>query len=323
MQSEYFNSTIDRPFVETFRYLRTKGVERESRDGSSVETTGFSMRMLNCSNVVLNEARKFSPWYAAAELIWYLSGTGSIEALVPYAPQYKRFADKQGEAFGAYGIRLMQHGQLKMVIDLLKKTPNTRQAILSIFSDGDLAMACAGTCPDIPCTLSLQFLIVEDQLDCITTMRSNDLWLGFPYDVFCFSSLQCLIASVLNLEVGTYVHNVGCMHYYKRETARLLRCESSTQELSVGSWTYENRFDIPQRFFDSCKELTLFEKMVREGEHLPGWIDKQVKNAFGPKSLMRDLVICCGLKWGKFEPSDLSNPDLEKAACLSLKAPTS
>jgi thymidylate synthase len=47
-------------------------------------------------------------------------------------------------------------------------------------------------------------------------MRSNDIWMGFPYDVFSFTAMQCLMAMELGLGIGTYTHIAGSLHLYER-----------------------------------------------------------------------------------------------------------
>ena len=53
-----------------------------------------------------------------------------------------------------------------------------------------------------------------------TYMRSNDLWMGFPYDVFQFTCLQTLLAMELDVELGTYTHVAGSLHLYERDYAK-------------------------------------------------------------------------------------------------------
>jgi thymidylate synthase len=52
------------------------------------------------------------------------------------------------------------------------------------------------TC-DVPCTLTLQFLIRQGRLDMIVNMRSNDLLWGFSYDITQFAFVQRLLAMCL------------------------------------------------------------------------------------------------------------------------------
>ena len=47
-----------------------------------------------------------------------------------------------------------------------------------------------------------------------TTMRSQDLWLGFPYDIFANTVLQKLLAGWLGVALGEYHHYVDSLHLY-------------------------------------------------------------------------------------------------------------
>lgn len=55
-----------------------------------------------------------------------------------------------------------------------------------------------------------------------TYMRSNDLWFGFPYDVFQFTCMQILMSMELELELGTYTHIAGSLHLYERDYRKSL-----------------------------------------------------------------------------------------------------
>lgn len=69
--------------------------------------------------------------------------------------------------------------------------------------------------------VSMQFLIREGKLNLIVCMRSNDIYLGFPYDIFNFSMFQEYIAGKLGVKLGEYIHVVGSLHYYKKMRRRL------------------------------------------------------------------------------------------------------
>lgn len=190
------------------------------------------------------DIRSASHMYANAELIWYLSGARDIDGIAAYAPQYERFSNRcvvdddyeyarSGEtkmiAHGAYGHRWARvsgagYTQLAHVIRTLKKNPNTRQAVLACWNfEDDAFHAENGTRNDIPCTMTLKFYLRDGKLHCVTDMRSNDLWLGLPYDVYCFTAIQRLIADAVGAAYGTYTHTVGSLHIYDRNREKLER----------------------------------------------------------------------------------------------------
>lgn len=147
-------------------------------------------------------------------LVEGLSMVGQVslpEALTSRVKKFGEFTD-DGILWGAYGARL--HGQIGDLVARLAEDRDSRQAVLTIFDGGrDLAAAKR----DVPCTIALQFLVRDDRLSMRVTMRSNDMWLGLPYDMVQFSILQATIAQVLGVEVGQYVHSVGSLHLYEHD----------------------------------------------------------------------------------------------------------
>lgn len=210
-------------WISTLYDLLEKGDRTDSRNGEVRSIQGATLRIPGEQGLLVCPERKFSYSYAAAELAWYLSFRDDVDILLPHAPSYKNYLD-EGIAFGAYGRRWHYADQLSSLLYLLGSKPDTRQAILQMWNATephfDLHHAVRGDRKDLPCTLNLQFLISDDQLNCVCTMRSNDAWMGMPYDIFCFTALQNLIAQHLDLNVGFYQHNVGDLHLYQKHWQR-------------------------------------------------------------------------------------------------------
>jgi hypothetical protein len=75
----------------------------------------------------------------------------------------------------------------------------------------------------VPCTLSLQFLIRDKRLNCIATMRSNDIVWGLTYDVFNFTMIQEYVAVKVGIPLGDYFHNAGSLHLYADRDAKMVK----------------------------------------------------------------------------------------------------
>jgi thymidylate synthase len=56
-------------------------------------------------------------------------------------------------------------------------------------------------------------------LHCIVTMRSSDVWLGIPYDVFSFTQIQSAFAGMLGVRRGWLSLHMGSSHLYERDVA--------------------------------------------------------------------------------------------------------
>jgi thymidylate synthase len=216
--------TLDQMFTGVIKDLLEDGHDLPSRDGPTTEILGYVARLNDPrANFMFNPIRKMSPWYAAAELLWYLQGENDITMMKAYAPQYERFVagthDDGVHAHGAYGYRWKWHDQVEKVIKTLSEAPESRQAVITCWEPSDLDFI--GKVNDIPCTLSLDFKLRDGLLYLTVTMRSNDVWLGLPYDTWCFTMLQHLIAYRLRDKglchgLGWYQIQASSMHLYDR-----------------------------------------------------------------------------------------------------------
>ena len=168
-------------------------------------------------NKIINKERNWKEEYALAEWQWYLSGDPSTEKLgeiygkVPEI--WKRMEDNSGNVNSNYGWQWQRYSQLDKVIGKLDFNNETRQAAISIY-DGKEINKYAN---DTPCTYAVQFTILHGRLDMCVVMRSNDLWYGFCNDQYCFSELQRLVSTRLNIEPGVYYHFAHNMHLYNNK----------------------------------------------------------------------------------------------------------
>ena len=192
----------------------TKGACRELR-GVLLEITNPRARLSRSET----RGKAFS---CLGEFCWYLSGANDLEFIEYYIPKYRDFAEDE-ILFGAYGPRLLDMrgvtNQLENIILLLQRKPSSRQAVVQLFDAEDIVEEHK----DVPCTSTIQFLLRSNRLEIITSMRSNDVYLGLPHDVFSFTMIQELVARRLGAELGTYRHIVGSLHLYDRDNEAVSR----------------------------------------------------------------------------------------------------
>lgn len=156
---------------------------------------------------------------ALAEFCWYMAGSADLDFIRFYLPDYPP-EDASGSLEEAYGPRLIGTGefgrsfnQIERVIDRLRRKPDTRRAVISILEPSDLEPGKA----EAPCTIALQFVRRRERLHLVAMMRSNDAYLGFPHDVFCFTMIQELVARSLGIQVGEYHHFATSLHLYEHD----------------------------------------------------------------------------------------------------------
>jgi thymidylate synthase len=159
----------------------------------------------------LGTNRGLHPAIAAVEALQLVAGIALPRLTLSIAPEFARFQTPGQYGFhGAYGARVA--GQLYAVHKKLTADRETRQAVITLWNpaldnqEGHL---------DYPCTVALGFSITpDDTLEMYTTMRSNDAWLGLPYDLFQFTQLQLTLARSLGVDPGAYTHTAWSLHLY-------------------------------------------------------------------------------------------------------------
>jgi len=150
--------------------------------------------------------------FLCAEPAWMLSGDNRVATIKAYSKMISYFSDDGETFFGAYGPKIIE--QLPYVLGSLLADRDGRQAVINIWRESPPVTK------DPPCTLSCQFLIRNNHLDLFVNMRSSDVWLGVPYDVFNFAMLAGYVILKLGdptLKPGTLFQYAGSRHLYEPE----------------------------------------------------------------------------------------------------------
>jgi thymidylate synthase len=180
------------------------------------EVRDVSIRLEEPSKALaVGMGRKLSTRIAAAEAIQLIGGFQD-PALLP--PSFDPFKDG-GVFHGSYGSRTRM--QVQPAISRLYKDNDSRRALVTIWDPmHDMFIEDSR---DYPCTISLQFLIRNDELELHTHMRSNDVWRGLPYDIFQFTQLQLMVAAFMGIPAGPYHHHAVSLHLYETDLGEVDR----------------------------------------------------------------------------------------------------
>lgn len=158
-------------------------------------------------NVLVHPDRDLNYRFMVAEWLWIRDGREDVAWIERYNKQIARFSDDGVIFNGAYGPRLAR--QWDYLLETLRRDPDSRQAVATIWTPSP------GKSKDVPCTMALQLFLRDGQLHGIVTMRSNDLWLGTPYDFFNFSQVVNGLAGDLGVEPGSFTLQAGSSHVYE------------------------------------------------------------------------------------------------------------
>ena len=207
--------------------------------------------------------RKLSYPFMFGEATWMLKGKNDVESVSKYVGGIKRFSDDGETFFGAYGPKILT--QWGYVVQKLYADRDSRQAIISIWRENP------GMSNDIPCTLTLQFFLREASdelwLHTIASMRSNDAWLGVPYDTFNFSAISFFIVCHLNklgikCKLGELIIQAGSRHIYESDFKKLDNIFTSNfedkPEISLNNLIDKYSND-PKKFIDILQEMADLE----------------------------------------------------------------
>jgi thymidylate synthase len=210
-------------YVDLVKGIVDEGHDVTVRGLSTRELTDVLVFVPDVADAImlpLGTGRRVNCRLAAVEALSLISGVSRHDLLVRASPAYESvLVDAGNPDYGAYGPRTVD--ALRHVVQLLVDDPTTRRAVVAIWRAEDLTHD-----GDRPCTLTLQFRVRDGRLDLTTSMRSQDVWLGVPYDYFMFTQLQLSVAYHLGLYPGSYAHYANSLHLYDHDVDHVDRLQS-------------------------------------------------------------------------------------------------
>jgi thymidylate synthase len=152
------------------------------------------------------------------ELLWFLRGEQNIRYLHDHnVTIWDEWADENGDLGPVYGVQWRSWpatdggsiDQIHNVIESLKKNPDSRRHIVSAWNP---ALVDEMALP--PCHALFQFYVANGKLSCQLYQRSADIFLGVPFNIASYALLTHMVAQVVGLEPGDFVHTFGDAHIY-------------------------------------------------------------------------------------------------------------
>lgn len=99
--------------------------------------------------------------------------------------------------------------QLADVIKTLKTNPNDRRMLAFMYNPKEKDQQVLP-----PCVIFYQFYVKDNELSVRGDIRSQDMFLGCPFDLISGAAFTHMIAQITGYEVGEYIHNTGDTHVY-------------------------------------------------------------------------------------------------------------
>jgi thymidylate synthase len=240
------------PYLNLVRKIMTVGETRNDRTGTgTLSIFGHQIRF-DISEFVPLLTTKFVPWKSCLhELLWFLRGsTDSRELEAKKVGIWKGntrrdFLDKrglthlpEGDIGAGYGFQWRHFGadytnceadysgqgtdQIATVIRQLKEDPMSRRIVLSAWNPEALDKMALPPC-HILCQFYVSYPVVVGSnnpdnspwLSCHLYQRSQDVFLGAPFNLFSYTALTYLLAKICGMRPRELIVSTGDTHIYK------------------------------------------------------------------------------------------------------------
>lgn len=206
-------------YLDLLRHVRDTGATKTDRTGTGTRSVfGHQMRFDLSQSFPCLTTKRLHLNSIIYELLWFLKGDTNIKYLNDHGVTiWDEWADKNGDLGHVYGYQwrswpLPSGGhidQIQGIIDSLSKNPDSRRHIVSAWNVADIENMALP-----PCHCLFQFYVADGRLSCQLYQRSADLFLGVPFNIASYALLTMMLAQVLGLQAGEFIHTLGDVHIY-------------------------------------------------------------------------------------------------------------
>ncbi|WP_421935078.1 thymidylate synthase [Phenylobacterium sp.] len=209
----------ERQYLDLLADILENGVQRGDRTGTgTLGVFGRQMRFDLSQGFPLLTTKKLHRKSIFVELLWFLRGDTNVRWLQERGVSiWDEWAAEDGELGPVYGKQWRSWtapdgrviDQIAAVVESLKTNPDSRRHIVSAWNPAEIEdMALP------PCHCLFQFFVADGKLSCQLYQRSADVFLGVPYNIASYALLTMMMAKVVGLEPGEFVHTLGDAHLY-------------------------------------------------------------------------------------------------------------
>lgn len=216
-------------YLNLLRDVTENGVHKGDRTGTgTISVFGRMMRFELSEGFPLLTTKKVHFPSVFHEWKWFVSGSTNIRDLK--ATIWNEWADEDGELGPIYGKQWTAWptkdggiiNQIDNVVESLKSNRDSRRILFHGWNveylpdekmtpqenvrNGKMALP--------PCHLLYQFYVAKNKLSLMLTIRSNDLFLGNPFNVAQAALWVHILAQQCDLGLGDLVVAIGDAHIY-------------------------------------------------------------------------------------------------------------
>jgi thymidylate synthase len=215
-------------YLDLMDRILTTGAVKTDRTGTGTRSIfGHQMRFDLSEGFPLVTTKKIHVRSVVVELLWFLQGSTNVRWLQDRGVSiWDEWADAEGELGPVYGHQWRswpapdgrQIDQIEAVVRSLRTNPDSRRHIVSAWNVAEVSEMALP-----PCHTMFQFYVADGRLSCQLYQRSADVFLGVPFNIASYALLTEMMAKVVGLQPGEFVHTLGDAHLYSNhlDQARL------------------------------------------------------------------------------------------------------
>ena len=206
-------------YLELLNHVMTNGTLKADRTGTGTKSVfGYQMRFNLADGFPLLTTKKLHLKSIIYELLWFLKGDTNVHYLQEHGVRiWNEWADENGDLGHVYGYQWRSWptpdgghiDQIAELIDMIKRTPDSRRLIVSAWNVADVPQMALP-----PCHTIFQFYVANGRLSLQLYQRSADSFLGVPFNIASYALLLMMVAQVTGLEAGEFIHTFGDAHIY-------------------------------------------------------------------------------------------------------------
>ncbi len=219
-------------YLDLLQNILDKGSRKSDRTGTgTISLFGYQMRFDLAEGFPAVTTKKLHFKSIIHELLWFLNGDTNIRYLKEHGVTiWNEWATAEGELGPVYGAQwrnwIAPDGrridQMTQLLADIRERPDSRRHIVSAWNpallpDESLSPrenAARGRQALPPCHTMFQFNVSDGRLSCQLYQRSADVFLGVPFNIASYALLTMMVAQVVGLEPGDFVHTFGDVHIY-------------------------------------------------------------------------------------------------------------
>jgi thymidylate synthase len=219
-------------YLDLLQNILDRGTRKADRTGTgTLSLFGYQMRFDLAQGFPAVTTKKLHLKSIIHELLWFLRGDTNVRYLNENGVTiWNEWATADGELGPVYGAQWRNWtaadgrriDQVAQLLQDLRERPDSRRHIVSAWNPALLPdetrspreNAALGLQALPPCHTLFQFHVADGRLSCQLYQRSADVFLGVPFNIASYALLTMMIAQVVGLEPGEFVHTFGDVHIY-------------------------------------------------------------------------------------------------------------